>query len=92
MKDLPSDSDNQGSGIDSSVVSRHSRVVDVVTQCHQSRLESCAEEERLLQRIATRGGTVCLKLFKKLAQEICLHFTNFTIQPCSHSIHSILIV
>ena len=69
MKDLSSDSDEQGSGIDSSVVSGHSRVADVVTQCHQSCLESCAEEERLLQRIATRGGTVYLK-FKKLAQEI----------------------
>ena len=68
MKDLPSDSDDQGSGIDSSVVSGHSHVADVVTQCHQSCLESCAEEERL-QRIATRGGTVYLK-FKKLAQEI----------------------
>ena len=68
MKDLPSDSDDQGSGIDSSVVSGHSHVADVVTQCHQSRLESCVEEERLLQRIATRGGTVYLK-FKKLAQE-----------------------
>ena len=69
MKDLPSDSDHQGSGIDSSVVSGHSRLADVVTQCHQSCLESCAEEERLLQRIATRGGTVYLK-FKKLAREI----------------------
>ena len=70
MKDLSSDSGDQGLGIDSSVVSGHSRVADVVTQCHQSCLESFAEEERLLQRIATRGGTVCLKLFKKLAQEI----------------------
>ena len=70
MKNLPSDSDDQGSGIDSSVVSGHSRVADVVTQCHQSCLESFAEEERLLQRIATRGDTVCRKLFKKLAQEI----------------------
>ena len=69
MKDVLSDSDNQGSGIDSSVVSGHSRLADVVTQCHQSCLESCAEEERLLQRIATRGGAVYLK-FKKLAQEI----------------------
>ena len=69
MKDLSSDSGDQGLGIDSSVVSRHSRLADVVTQCHQSRLESCAEEERLLQRIATRGGAVCLK-FKKLAREI----------------------
>ena len=69
MKDLSSDSDEQGSGIDSSVVSGHSRVVDVVTQCHQSCLESLVEEERLLQRIATRGGTVYLK-FKKFAQEI----------------------
>ena len=41
MKDLPSDSDDQGSEIDSSVVSGHSRVADVVTQCHQSHLESC---------------------------------------------------
>ena len=45
MKDLPSDSDDQGSGFDFSVVSGHSRVADVVTQCHQSHLESCAEEE-----------------------------------------------
>ena len=68
MKDLSSDSGDQGLGIDSSVVSRHSCLAGVVTQCHQSCLESCAEEERL-QRIATRGGAVYLK-FKKLAQEI----------------------
>ena len=69
MKDLPSDSDDQGSGINSSDVSGHSHMADVVTQCHQSHLESFAEEERLLQRIAIRGGTVYLK-FKKLAREI----------------------
>ena len=58
MKDLSSDSGDQGLGIDSSVVFRHSRLAGVVTQCHQSRLESCAAEERLLQRIAIRGGNV----------------------------------
>ena len=81
MKDLPSDSDDQGSGIDSSVVSGHSRVVDVVTQCHQSCLESLVEEERLLQRIATRGGTLNLKsLHKKFINYVC----TLPILPSSH--------
>ena len=57
MKDLSLGSGDQGLGIDSSVVFRHSRLAGVVTQCYHSRLESCAEE-RLLQRIATRGGNV----------------------------------
>lgn len=37
-------------------IAQESGPVDVVKQCHRSPLEFSAEEERLLQSMATRGG------------------------------------